>query len=302
MTDEKKQETAVTKITQENTDVVTASGIQMPFKELERWGEFVARSGLYNMTKDQAIVLGMEAQAHGIHPALMVKRIHIVQGRACMKSQAILAEFKRRGGVYKILESTDQICRIYGKAADGSEHTEEFGRKDAERIKHGQGTLMQKDNYKHYPKKMFFWRASKNLVDMLEPEAALGFLLADEAEEIAANNPYAPMQQAETGPVTDGQEVFEPQDDDITATPEQSKAVIAKFGGVKAAAAEAKKRFPDRHFKNFRELPADIADALLQDNEPETPATATPATTETKPEDGKLTDEQLANGEMNLED
>ncbi|MFH2084927.1 MAG: hypothetical protein ABII20_06350, partial [Candidatus Omnitrophota bacterium] len=289
----------------------------MPFKELERWADFVNQSGLYGaMTKPQALVLGMEAQAYGIHPSIMIKKIHIVQGRACMKSQAILAEFKRRGGKYEILESTNEICRIRGTAADGSTHTEEFGRVDAERIKHGQGTLMQKDNYKHYAKKMFFWRASKNLVDMLEPEAALGFLLQDEAEEIAANNPYAP-QVAETGPVTDGAEIFEPQAGDIFADPETIKRLVKLAGGKKAAYNKIRERYPDAVIESLLTVPAAIAGELIESMTapyPEKPATGTPDPAETKPAEptedeiaaaeagGKLTDAQVRNGEIDLED
>jgi hypothetical protein len=59
----------------------------------------LAKSGLFGVkTSDQALALMLVAQAEGRHPGSVASDYHIIQGRASLKSDSMLARFQQAGG------------------------------------------------------------------------------------------------------------------------------------------------------------------------------------------------------------
>lgn len=80
--------------------IETASAsILMPFNELSKIAEAIAKSGLFGVKEPaQAIALCLIAQAEGRHPASAAMDYHVIQNRPSLKADTILARFLAAGG------------------------------------------------------------------------------------------------------------------------------------------------------------------------------------------------------------
>src|ERR1044071_4624273 len=69
------------------------------FQDMEKMATVIAKSGLFGMkTPDQALALMVIAQAEGLHPGIVARDYHIIQGRPTLKADTMLARFQASGG------------------------------------------------------------------------------------------------------------------------------------------------------------------------------------------------------------
>jgi len=146
------------------------------FEDLGRLARTVYESKLFpSLTNvNQAFTLMMLCQSEGIHPIQAMRRYDIVKGRPALKAGSMLADFKKIGGVYKILERTDLACKIHFKQGD-IEDTVSWTMEDA----HKAG-LTGKDVWKNYPRAMLFARAVSEGIRIVAPEINLGVYTPEE--------------------------------------------------------------------------------------------------------------------------
>ena len=85
----------------------------LSLKDVETMANVASRSGLFGI-KDpmQAMALMLLCQAEGLHPMQACRQYHVIQGRAAMTSQTMMAKFLLGGGKQEIHELTDVAAEI----------------------------------------------------------------------------------------------------------------------------------------------------------------------------------------------
>lgn len=138
-------------------------------------------SGLYpNLKTPEAAFAVVQYGAElGYGPMVSLQNIQMVQGKPSCSAQFLLAQMKRSGWSYKIVESSDKRCCLEfcngGKQSSQIEYTIEEARTAGLLNKSG-------DMWKKYPKDMLFSRCSSRAARRLSPEAILGMYTEEEME------------------------------------------------------------------------------------------------------------------------
>jgi hypothetical protein len=154
----------------------------IPYSEMERMATTVAKSGLFGVKdKDQALALMALSQAEGIHPMTAVRDFHIIQGRASMKSDTMLARFQRAGGKVEWHALSD-------KKADAT-FTPPPGHGPALRLdwtieRATQAGLTTKDIWRGYPRAMLRSRLISEAIRTLFPSIISGAYTPEELQSI----------------------------------------------------------------------------------------------------------------------
>jgi hypothetical protein len=74
--------------------------IQHSVNDIWQMARIIADGRLFGVKSPQeAASLMLIAQAEGLHPAIAVRDYHIIQGKACLKADAMLARFQQAGGI-----------------------------------------------------------------------------------------------------------------------------------------------------------------------------------------------------------
>lgn len=122
----------------------------VPYQQIERMANAVAKSGLFAVKSPEAAVsLMLIAQAEGIHPAQAMMDYDVIQGKPALKASAMLARFQRAGGTVEWLEATDKTVSGKFTHAAGGSVTVTW---DDARVK--QAGLDTKDMHKKFPLQM----------------------------------------------------------------------------------------------------------------------------------------------------
>lgn len=161
----------------------------IPFNELERMAQAIAKSGLFGV-KDptQALALMLTAQAEGLHPATVAQDYDIIKGKASRKTQSVLARFQAAGGTVKWEKLTDsEVIGIFTHPSGGSVMIDW----SIERAKHTMVyedgkmvPLAERQMYKNgYPRAMLRSRCISEGVRCVYPAAIGGLMTEVEAED-----------------------------------------------------------------------------------------------------------------------
>lgn len=154
-------------------------------KEIMSLGSIFAASGMFVDTKTQAqavvkIIAGREL---GLSPIESMTNIFFVNNRRALTS-GVMASLVKKGGKYdyrtKKLDSEECVLEFFQIIGDKKELLGEsvFTFKDA-----AKAGLVNKDNWKNYPKNCLFARALSNGVKWFAPDAVCGYTL-EEMEDI----------------------------------------------------------------------------------------------------------------------
>lgn len=135
-------------------------------------------SGLYKQVPNAAaafavVQFGAEL---GYGPMVSLQNISMIQGKPCCSAQMMLAQMKRAGWNYRIIESTDTVCRLLFSCGDHQE-TIEYTIDEANRA-----GLTGKDTWKKYPKDLLFSRCVSRANRRLAPETSMGMYTIEELE------------------------------------------------------------------------------------------------------------------------
>jgi len=91
--------------------IVQPTAIQRhSMSDMQLMAKTMAASGLFSgvKTEQQAFALMLLCDAENIHPALALRRYHLINGTPAMKSETMLAEFKKLGGKVRWLQRDDR--------------------------------------------------------------------------------------------------------------------------------------------------------------------------------------------------
>jgi hypothetical protein len=156
-------------------------------------GDVFVKSGLFPDVKSQAqavvkIIAGKEL---GLTPFQSMSGIYFVNGKLALQVN-VLSGLVRKSKKYdyKVLELTDEICKI--EFIDITEKEPKqlgisiFGKLDA-----AKAGLANKDNYKNYARNMYFARAFSNGARWFCPDAIQGYYSYEEMQdtETISNEP-----------------------------------------------------------------------------------------------------------------
>ena len=151
----------------------------VPVGDLQTMAGALAKSGLFGVkTADQALALMIVAQAEGRHPGSVASDYHIIQGRASLKSDAMLARFQQAGGKVEWHDHTnDKVSATFSHPQGGSLRIDW----DMPRAKAaGLGT---KDNWKAYPRQMLRARVISEGVRAVFPAVLNGMYTPEEVRD-----------------------------------------------------------------------------------------------------------------------
>jgi hypothetical protein len=159
----------------------------IPFSDQERMAKTIAKSGLFGL-KDEVAVLALMAvaQAEGRHPASVAKDYHLIQGRPALKADAMLARFQQAGGKVEWTKYTDDEVRGVFSHPQGGSLELAWTLAQARAI-----GLATKDNWKLYPRAMLRARVISEGIRSVYPAVIVGEYTPEEVQDF---NP-SPAQQ-----------------------------------------------------------------------------------------------------------
>ncbi len=173
------------------------------FNYIQRVAKPMALSGLFGVTETQAIAKMMVGEALGIHPAVAMQQIYVVDGKVSMGATLMLSLARQHGWRHTVKKHDDIGCVIGWTDPSGTYVGESsFTIEEAKRIKFGtkdgkDRTLADKDNYRNYPSDMCFSRAISRGVKRFAPEITNGIPVysKEEAEDMSAPSREITMPQ-----------------------------------------------------------------------------------------------------------
>lgn len=178
MSGERNQETAVA--------VRSVAALPMTtMQDMAQAGQLLAQSGMFGISSAAAgFVVAATCHQQGISLMEFHRCYHIVEGRPSMRADAMLAEYRKRGGTYRIVEnSVNRAAAAF--EFEGEEYTFEYSMEDAKRtgdcFKGDTQTL--KHNWKRRPEDMLWARLISRTVRRLCPEINAGLYSPEEMQD-----------------------------------------------------------------------------------------------------------------------
>jgi len=178
------------------TEVTCYDSIQGPgvIRFAEEMGKAIFKSHMFGCTNvDQGRVLALECLSQKCTPLTLTRRYHIIGGNLSMKADAMLAEFRQRGGDHKVIERTPNRACIElklgrSKAQRFSFTLEEANQEDYTKKKGGK---IWKDNWKTPRRRMqMLWaRLVSDSIRVVCPEVVAGSYTPEELSPDAFAEP-----------------------------------------------------------------------------------------------------------------
>ena len=171
--------------------------VQMPsVSEMERMAIAFAKSGLFGMkTVDQALALMITAVAEGKHPGSIASEYHIIQGKASLRSDAMLARFQQSGGKVEWHDHTDEkVAATFSHPQGG------VLRIDWDMARAKSAGIAGKDNWKNYPRQMLRARVISEGVRSVFPAVLQGMYTPEEVADFSAPTKSLPRDIVTSAP------------------------------------------------------------------------------------------------------
>lgn len=158
--------------------------ISDPLEAVKALGASIFKSGMFGCTKpEQGEVLAMQCLAEKKSPLEIASSYHFIQGKLCLRSDALLGRFLRAGGKVEWLERTDdKVVATFEK--DGSKVTVT---QTLERWKkNGVATGANKGTWDKYPVNMLSARCITEGVRLVGADCCIGVHIAEDVESVRA--------------------------------------------------------------------------------------------------------------------
>jgi hypothetical protein len=241
-------------LTTQQPDGEFYSRIGTSLEAVKELGSWIARSGVFNCQKDeQGNMIALECLATRKTPFDFKREFHLVNGSLTMRSDAMLAGYRTRGGkvIWKQFDSTAAIG-IW--KYDGNECEIGFTTEDAKIA----GLLPAKpgSGWAKDPSAMLRARCISKAIRMLAPEVVAGVYTPEEAADFAttasAPAPTAPTRQT------------------VNVTPESTFSLVEKLEQILEPHSDIANAFlisknlikPDQ---NFRDVSVKVANMIIAD-------------------------------------
>lgn len=151
--------------------------------QVHRW-QLLLQSGAlpkHVKTPQQAIAIAMQGAELGWPPMRSLRSIYIVDGRPELAAEAMLALICERcpSAIIEVVESSEKRCCIRGRRSAQHVPIEvDFTIEDAQKAQ-----LLNKDNWKKYPKDMLWARAVSRLRRRVFPDVGAGCWVEGEVSD-----------------------------------------------------------------------------------------------------------------------
>lgn len=232
----------------------------VPLSDIQQMAEVAAKSKMFGFkSPDEAMAIMLLCQAENLHPAIAMRDFHVIQGRAALKADAMLARFQAAGGSVKWEEYSDErVSGNFSHPSGGSvtvTWTFEMARKIG---------LTGKDNWKNYARAMLRARCISEGVRTVYPGCVTGLYTPEEVETFKTPSPtIKDMGEAEIvieEPVTEYQ-LFLP-DGSVYANCNDWQDYIDRYADMLSAIQGSTKLKPDEKKQKSRDWEAANAEAV----------------------------------------
>jgi len=229
------------------------SRIGTSLEAVKELGSWIARSGVFNCQKDeQGNMIALECLATRKTPFDFKREFHLVNGSLTMRSDAMLAGYRTRGGKV-IWKQFDSTAAIGVWKFDGNECEIGFTTEDAKiagLLPAKAGSGWQKD-----PAAMLRARCISKAIRMLAPEVVAGVYTPEETADFATSptpTVTATVRQS------------------VNVTPEPAFSLVEKLEQILEPHSEAANAFLVsknliKEGQNFRDVSTKVANMILAD-------------------------------------
>lgn len=176
------------------------SKIQDPLEFIDKFGGAIARSRMFGCHDiDQGKVLAMACLAEGTNPLDISRRYHVIDGNLSMKYDAMLAEFRARGGKYEVITRANDEAEIK-VTIDGEEYKESLTWEDAQKepyVRDKKGEIKKNWATPRARRQMLWARVVSEAVRVMCPEIVAGVYVPEEldVDPEPTSPPPQPQQQ-----------------------------------------------------------------------------------------------------------
>jgi len=147
---------------------------------LDRLGETIAYSGMFGAkNKEQGRILALQCVTEKKAPLELAKNYHLIDGKLSMRSDAMLAGYRQRGGKVQWQQFDDRGAKarwIY----DGNDLVLSYTLDDAQKA--GAWPAKPGSNWAKFPAAMLRARLISTAVRMLAPEVNCGMYVPEELD------------------------------------------------------------------------------------------------------------------------
>lgn len=229
------------------------SRIGTSLEAVKELGSWIARSGVFNCQKDeQGNMIALECLATRKTPFDFKREFHLVNGSLTMRSDAMLAGYRTRGGKV-IWKQFDSTAAIGVWKFDGNECEIGFTTEDAKiagLLPAKPGSGWQKD-----PSAMLRARCISKAIRMLAPEVVAGVYTPEEAADFATSpTPSVTTTTRQT----------------VNVTPESTFSLVERLEQILEPHSEAANAFLlsknlIKEGQNFRDVSTKVANMIVAD-------------------------------------
>lgn len=156
-------------------------------------GEVFVKSGLFPDVKSQAqaVVKILAGKELGLTPFQSMSGIYFVGGRMALQANIMSGLVKKSKRYdFTVVKITDEGCDIDFFDVSDKDNKTKLGTSSFGKVEAAKAGLINKENYKNYPRNMFYARALANGARWFTPDAIMGYHsieeLQDGGEEISA--------------------------------------------------------------------------------------------------------------------
>jgi len=269
-----------------STEMTVYSRISDPLAFVREFGTEIALSKMFGCANEaQGKVFAMACLCEETNPIALSRKYHVIENNLSMKSDAMLAELRARGGKHKVLERTADKASVEIDY-DGQVYVETFTWNEAsqEPYVYGKdGKTLKKNWATPRARRQMLWaRVISEAVRTVAPEIVSGIYTPEETSDFVEEAPtpksvdvvqLMAATAAKVGPkaepvgeVVDAEFVVVP--DATTAEPakctaEQRKQLKTLFDACSATKEQIDKALEKRGCKLLRNLTADQATELI---------------------------------------
>jgi hypothetical protein len=167
--------------------------------DLQNIGTAIAKSGMFGVTTEAAgMIVAATCHQQGISLLEFARTYHIIKEKPSMRADAMLAEFRKRGGKYKIVENS--VTRAVADFEfEGNKFQGVYTMDDAKRS----GDCFEKDgktlkhNWQHRAENMLWARMISRTVRILCPEIVAGIYTPEEVQDFDSVKVVQPISTGE---------------------------------------------------------------------------------------------------------
>lgn len=148
--------------------------------------EVFVKSGMFPDVKSQAqgVVKIMAGKELGLTPFQSMSGLYFVGGRLALQANVMSGLIKKTKKYdFIVTKITDEICEIDFYEIIDKETKNKLGTSSFGKVEASKAGLINKDNYKNYPRNMYYARALSNGARWFTPDAIMGYYSIEELQD-----------------------------------------------------------------------------------------------------------------------